>query len=126
MKAFLKHYRQSPRKVRLIADLVRGKDVEKARAILSFMDQKSAPAIKKLIESALANAKHQKKTTDGLIIKDIRVDEGFSFRRWMPRAFGRATPLRKRTSRVTIVLGEQSKNKESGIKNQGKIKIHNS
>ncbi|MDP2650429.1 MAG: 50S ribosomal protein L22 [bacterium] len=107
MKAFLKNYRQSPRKVRLVADLVRGKDAEKARTLLSFMDQKAAPALKKLLESALANAREQKKPTDNLIVKDIRVDSGISFRRWMPRAFGRATPLRKVTSRVTLHLAEK-------------------
>lgn len=107
MKAFLKNYSQSPRKVRLVADLVRGKDVQKARAILTFIDKKSAPALKKLIESALANATHAKKSTDNLIIKDIRVDEGIEYRRMMPRAMGRGTPFRRRKSLVTVELGEK-------------------
>ena len=107
MKAFLKNYSQSPRKVRLVADLIRGKDVERARAILKFMDKKSAPDIKKLLESALANAKEQKKSTEGLIVKDVRVDKGIAFRRFMPRAFGRATPFRRQTSRITLELGEK-------------------
>ena len=108
MKAFLKNYSQSPRKVRLVADLIRGKDVEKARAILSFIDKKSAPDIKKLLESALANAEHQKKNTDNLIVKDIRVDSGIAMRRWMPRAFGRATPFRRRKSSIALELGEKA------------------
>jgi len=107
MKAFLKNYSQSPRKVRLVADLIRGKDTQRAKAILSFIDKKSAPDLKKLLESALANAQHQKKDIDNLIVKDIRVDSGFSLRRWRPRAFGRAAPFRRRTSKVTLQLGEK-------------------
>lgn len=110
MKAFLKHYRQSPRKVRLVADLIRGMDVEKARAVLSFSDKKSAPALKKLLESAVANAKEndKKKTTDDLVVKDVYVDKGLSFRRYRPRAFGRSAPFRRETSRVTLQLGEKT------------------
>ena len=107
MKAFLKNYSQSPRKVRLVADLIRGKHVERARALLSFMDKKSASDLKKLLESAIANAQHQKKDTHELIVKDIRVDSGMSLRRYMPRAFGRATPFRRRKSNVTLILGEK-------------------
>jgi len=107
MKAFLKNNRQSPRKVRLVANLIRGKEVDQVLAALSFMDKKSAPVIKKLIESAVANAKHQGKSTDNLYIKEILVDQGVSFRRFMPRAFGRATPFRRRTSNITLVLGEK-------------------
>ncbi len=107
MKAFLKNYSQSPRKVRLVADLIRGKDVEKAKALLTFIDKKSAPALKKLLESAVANAKDLKKDTENLIVKDIRVDQGMELRRWRPRAFGRATPFRRRKSKVTLVLGDK-------------------
>jgi len=107
MKAFLKNYSQSPRKVRLVANLIKGKDVQRARAILSFIDKKSAPDIKRLLESAIANVVHQNKKTDGLIVKDIRVDSGLSIRRWRPRAFGRATPFRRRRSKITLVLAEK-------------------
>jgi large subunit ribosomal protein L22 len=109
MKAFLKNYRQSPRKVRLVADLIRGKDVERARMILSFMDQKSAPVVKKLLDSAIANARQAPDglETEGLIVKEIRVDEGTVLKRWMPKARGRATPIRKPSSRITVVLGEK-------------------
>jgi len=112
MKAFLKNYGQSPRKVRLVAGLVRGKDVEKARAILSFMDQKSAPVIKSLIDSALANARHAKQDTKGLIVKSIHVDEGLELRRFMPRAMGRATPFRRRKCHIRIELGKKPEKKE--------------
>jgi len=111
MKAFLKNYGQSPRKVRLVAGLVRGKDVEQARTILSFMDQKSAPVIKKLIESALANARHAKRETDGLIVKCIQVDEGLALRRYMPRAMGRATPFRRRKCHICVELGKKTEKK---------------
>ncbi len=108
MKAFLKNYTQSPRKVRLVADLIRGKDIEKARAILTFIDKKSAPALKKLLESAIANAEHAKKDTNNLVVKEIRVDQGLELRRWRPRAFGRAAPFRRRMSKVTLQLAEKA------------------
>ncbi|MAJ97338.1 50S ribosomal protein L22 [bacterium] len=108
MKAFLKNYSQSPRKVRLVADLIRGKDVQHARAILSFMDKKSAPDLKKLLESALANAENQKKNTEDLVVKEIFVDSaGGALRRWRPRAFGRAAPFRRHSSKITLQLGEK-------------------
>jgi len=107
MKAFLKNYRQSPRKVRLVADLIRGMDVEKARAVLKFMDKKSAPALRKMLDSALANAVHAGVDTKNLVVKEIFVDQGVSFRRWMPKAFGRATPFRRRASKITLRLEEK-------------------
>ncbi len=110
MKAKLKNFRQSPRKVRLVAKFIRGKSVAWARTYLKFLDQKSAPAILKLIDSALANAgidRNDTKKLDELVIKEIRVDEGLKLKRWMPRAFGRATPYRKRHSHISIVLGNK-------------------
>ncbi len=110
MKAKLKNYRQSPRKVRLVAKFVRGKSVAKARALLKFTDQKSAPAILNLIDSALANAgvsKDDNKKMEEMIVKEIRVDEGVAYKRWMPRAFGRATPYKKRHSHISIVLDKK-------------------
>lgn len=108
MKATLNNYRQSPRKVRLVADLIRGKGIERARGILRFLDKKSAGDIKKLVESATANAAQQKKAVDNLIVQDIRVDSATTLRRWRPRAFGRAMPFRRRTSRITLELGEKA------------------
>ncbi len=107
MKAFLKNYRQSPRKVRLVAGLVRGMDVLRARTTLSFMDKKSAPAIKKLLESAIANASTQGKDASNLKVGEIYVDQGISMRRARPRAFGRSAPFRRRSSKITLQLMEK-------------------
>jgi len=107
MKAYLKNYRQSPRKVRLVAGLIRGMEALKARTVLQFMDQKSAPVIKKMLDSAIANAENQGKKAADLIVKEIFVDQGMSLRRWRPRAFGRAAPFRRRASKVTMRLGEK-------------------
>lgn len=108
MKAILKNYRQSPRKVRLIADLVRGKSVDHALNTLSFVGKKAADPVKKLIASALANAAQTTSLKkDNLIIKSIQVDKGFVFKRFQARARGRAAPIRKRTSHIKVVLGEK-------------------
>jgi len=107
MKAFLKNHRQTPRKTRLVADLVRGKAVERAIDMLSFTDKKSAVAIKTLIESAVANAKQAGVDAARLFIKEIRVDEGLKMKRWRPRERGRAAPFRRRTSKVSLTLGEK-------------------
>ena len=108
MKAFLKNYRQSPRKVRLIANLVRGKKVDDALVSLSFVDKRAADPVKKLIQSAVSNAKSGG-TSDSkdLIIKSIQVDKGFIFKRFRARARGRAAAIRKRTSHVFVELGEK-------------------
>ena len=107
MKAFLKNHRQTPRKTRLVADLVRGKSVEHAKDVLSYTDKKSALIIKALIESAVANAKNLGADISNLFVKEIRVDEGLKMKRWRPRERGRAAPFRRRTSKVSLVLGEK-------------------
>ncbi len=107
MKAFLKNHRQTPRKTRLVADLVRGKSVSNALDMLSFTDKKSAIAIKTLIESAVANAKQAGVDTAKLFIKELRVDEGLKMNRWRPRERGRAAPFRRRTSKISLILGEK-------------------
>jgi large subunit ribosomal protein L22 len=107
MKAFLKNHRQTPRKTRLVADLVRGKDVEKVLDMLRFTDKKSAIAIRALIESAVANAKQSGVDTARLFVKELRVDEGLKMKRWRPRERGRAAPFRRRTSRINLTLGEK-------------------
>jgi len=108
MKAFLKNYRQSPRKVRLLADLIRGKRAEEALNTLSFTTKRGILPMKKLLESAIANAKHNDKLDRGnLFVKEIRVDQGVTLKRSMPRAHGRATPINKRTSHIEIVLEEK-------------------
>jgi large subunit ribosomal protein L22 len=107
MKAFLKDYRQSPRKVRLIADLVRGKKVEDALATLKFVDKRASGPFAKVIASAVANAKDQGKSTETLFIKAVAVDKGTVLKRFMPRARGSASRINKRNSHIRVELGEK-------------------
>ena len=107
MKAFLKNYRQSPRKVRLVADLVKGKRVNHALALLALNSKRANAPIAKLISSAAANAQHNGNTGDKeLFIKDLRVDDGIVMKRAMPRARGSAFQILKRTSHITVELAE--------------------
>lgn len=101
MKASLKNYRQSPRKVRLVAKSVRGKSVVDATTILGFMPKRAALPLKKLIDSAVANAGISK---EDLIVKNIEVNKGLVMKRFMPRARGSAFPINKRTSHVLVTL----------------------
>lgn len=108
--ATLRTLRMSPRKVRLVADMVRGKDIASAAAILGFVRRKAARPVLKLLRSAVANAEHNfKLDRSTLAIKTITVDGGPTIKRFMPRAHGRAAPIRKRTSHITIVLSERPK-----------------
>ncbi len=109
MKAELKTYNQSPRKVRLVTDMVKGKKVEDALVQLSFLPKRAALPLKKLIESAVANAKQKGEDPKDLIIKDFRVDSAGMLVRFMPRAMGRASMIRKRRSRVQIELASKAK-----------------
>jgi large subunit ribosomal protein L22 len=103
--AKLRHLRISPRKVRLIADLIRGLTVEEAEKQLRFLTKRAANPLLKLLNSAAANAENTfNLTKEKLYIAKILVDPGPTLKRWMPRAMGRATPIMKRTSHVTIVL----------------------
>ena len=102
--ASLSTYNQSPRKVRLVTDLVKGKKVQDAINALSFLPKRGALPIKKLIESAIANAKAKGEDIDALRIADIRVDSAGMLVRFMPRAMGRAAPIRKRRSQVIVEL----------------------
>ena len=107
VKATLRHFRMSPRRVREIADIIRGKEAEEARNILEFTGRKSAMAMKKLLDSALANAENNHNMDpDALYIKAVYVDEGPSWKRFIPRAQGRAARIVKRTSHITIELDE--------------------
>jgi len=104
-KATLTNYRQAPRKVRLLADMVRGKEVQEALRMLRFTQKRGSLPMVKLIESAWANAKNEGAGTKDLFqISQISVDQGVILRRSMPRARGRAFPIKKRTSHVTVVL----------------------
>ena len=98
----------SARKARLVVDLVRGKKVQSAIDTLSFTHKKAAPMVKKLIESAVANASQQATVdVDQLVVKEIYVGEGKTPYKWLPRAQGRATPMRKRSSHITVKLAEK-------------------
>ena len=104
--ASLSNYRQSPRKVRLIADLVRGKTVARALDLLGNLPKRGSDPMAKLIRSAAANAKGA--ANADLVISKIEVNGGIVFKRSMPRARGRASQILKRTSRITIALSEKA------------------
>jgi len=105
MKAFLSNYRQSPRKVRLVADLVRGKRVADALTALSFLDKRAALPMKKTLESAVANAVTQGKKPEELFVAKVAVDKGTVGKRFMPRARGSASPINRRSSHISVELG---------------------
>ena len=107
-KAVLRNFKTSPRKARLVVDLVRGKEVGDAIEILEASDKKTAPVVKKLLLSAVANATHGNSDIDAdeLYIKSAWVDEGRTLKRIMPRARGSASPIRKRHSHITVMLDE--------------------
>lgn len=108
VRAVGKYLRVSPYKVRLVADLVRGKKVDEALTILKFLPKKSGRLINKTLRSAVANAENtQTIDVDTLFIKTILVDEGPRLKRFRPRAMGRATRIIKRTSHITMVLAEK-------------------
>lgn len=108
VKAKLRNVRVGSQKARLVADLVRGKDVNDAIRILTHMDQKPALFFKKLIESAVANAEQKKVIdVDNLFVKHVSVDMGPSMRRFRPRAQGRATPVLKKSSHINVILDER-------------------
>ncbi len=97
----------APRKVRKVADLIRGSEVEKALHILRVTPKAASKPLKKLLESAVANAHHKGSIdVDTLRVKKITVDQGETLKRWLPRAQGRATPIRKKTSHISVVLEE--------------------
>ncbi len=107
VKANLKHLRIAPRKTRLVAGLIRGLDVNKAINQLKFANKKSAEPILKLLNSAVSNAvNNYDLDKNNLTIKEIRVEDGKTLKRWMPRAHGRATVIRKRMSHIYITLSE--------------------
>jgi large subunit ribosomal protein L22 len=109
MRASATHIRIAPRKVRTVVDTVRGKSVSQAMSILAFTRKKAALPVQKLLKSAVANAAENNgiSDVDTLVIDRIMVDEGPTLKRYMPRARGRATPIRKRTSHIRIILRER-------------------
>jgi large subunit ribosomal protein L22 len=108
VRAIAKYIRVSPRKIRLLMREIRGKRVEEALNLLTFAPQRGAPVLRKLINSAVANAsQHPDVDVDNLFVKHIFADEGPTLKRFMPRAMGRATRIRRRTSHLTIILDER-------------------
>lgn len=104
MKASLKSHNQPPRKVRLVTELVKGKTVPQAIAALSFLPKRAAAPVLKLIQSAAANAKLKGEDIEKLTVKNITVDSAGMLVKYMPRAMGRATPIRRRKSQVHVEL----------------------
>ena len=111
IRAQLRYLRIAPRKVRLVADMIRHKNAQKAIPLLAFSIKRGSKPIKKLLESALANAKnnYEMVNTDALYIKRITVDEAPKLKRWRARARGRAMQIQKKTSHITIILDQPIK-----------------
>lgn len=106
--ATAKFVRIAPRKARLVVDAVRGLSVAEAVKMLTVMNKKAAEPVLKLIQSAVANAEHNYKLQkDSLFVSEIRANEGFVMKRFMPRAFGRASTIRKKTSHLHVTLDER-------------------
>lgn len=119
VKASLKYLRISPRKVRLVADLIKGLSVKVAEANLLHVSKRSSNPLLKLLKSAVANAEHNfGLDKNNLFIRAIRVDEGPALKRWRPRARGAAFSIKKRTSHIFLTLKEIKETKEK----KGKIK----
>ncbi len=104
IRAQLNYLHIAPRKARLVINLIRGLSVKDAEVRLQHLPQRASGPVLKLLRSAVANAKHNFREESGLFIREIRVDPGPVSKRWRARAFGRAAPLRKRTSHITLVL----------------------
>lgn len=111
MKALLKNYRQSPRKVRLVAAAVKGKSVSEALLRLKFMPKRSVDVLGKLILSAVANAKENFDVSDELIVKNIEVNKGVTLKRHRARARGSAFRINKRTSNIVVTLAPKGEAK---------------
>ncbi len=104
-KASVKYVRMSPRKVRLVLDVIRGKHVEEARRILKFTPKAAATEIAKVLDSAVANAENVHRVApDALFVASAYADGGPTMKRFMPRALGRATQIRKRTCHIHLVV----------------------
>lgn len=123
IKAQLNYLRMAPRKVRLAIDMIRGKKVLRALDVLSFSKRWAAAPVLKLLQSSIANAENNfSLKKEDLYVKIARVDGGPMLKRWAPKAHGRATPVRKRMSHITIILDELKKplqeSQKSKIKSQ--------
>jgi ribosomal protein L22 len=108
VRASSRYVRIAPRKARLVADQVRGLQIDKARALLQFSPRSAAQDIQKLIDSAAANAENNHDLiADEMRVAEITVDEGPTLKRFRPRALGRATPIHKRTSHISVALSPE-------------------
>lgn len=127
IKASLNDLRMSPRKVRLVIDLIRKMPVDKALAQLKFTNKIATEPVAKMIESAIANGVNTYGLDrNNLFIKEIRSDEGTTLKRWMPKAHGRATVIRKRGAHVKVVLGEivdSGKHEKKVVKTEAPMKL---
>jgi large subunit ribosomal protein L22 len=104
-RAFLRGFRESPRRVRMVAEMIRGKKVEDALAVLRFQQRKAARMLTKVLTSAIANAsENEHADADKLVVSRVDVDGGPVQKRWLPRSMGRANRLNRRTSHVTVVV----------------------
>src|SRR4051794_39607363 len=110
--AKLRYLRITPRKVRVVADLIRGKNVNAALAQLAYVEKRAAEPVAKLLRSAVANAeqaaKDQNLDVDRLTVKELMVDQGPSLRRFMPRAMGRAFKVLKKTSHISLTISDEA------------------
>jgi len=123
VKAKLSYLRISPRKVRLIADLIRGKSVVRAEQILNFAVKRAAKDVLKLLKSAVASASHNFQLEESnLYIAKITVDEGPKLKRWRPRARGSASEIQKKTAHITIMLDEIKKISAKKIEKIAEVK----
>jgi len=123
MKAFLKNYRQSPRKVRLVAELIKSKRVADAILILDTLPKRASGPVKTLLASAIANAKNAGVAIEGLYVENVTVNKGIVMKRSMPRARGSASRINKRTSHVMLTLVEKGTEdkKKKGTKKIEKV-----
>ncbi|WP_139492792.1 50S ribosomal protein L22 [Brevibacillus dissolubilis] len=107
-KAIARNIRIAPRKVRLVVDLIRGKKIGEAIAILKHTPKAASPVVEKLLKSAIANAEHNyNMDLENLVVGQVFVDQGPTLKRFRPRAMGRASRIHKRTSHITVVLNEK-------------------
>lgn len=114
VRATLSHIRIAPKKLRLVATVVSGMDVHKADQQLQYIPKKGSDMLRRTMNSAVANAIHNHEMMeDNLYISRVFVNEGPIYKRWQPRAFGRATPIWKRTSHLTIILNEREEGKRA-------------
>ncbi len=133
MKAFLYNYRQSPRKVRLVANLIKGKNAEVALTELNFLAKRSGLPLRKMLQEAIANAKNMGVDKEHLFVKEFTVDKGVTLRRMMPAAMGSGHRINKRTSNLALILAERvakvkktkavKEKKEKADKNEEKPKV---